>query len=874
MRLFAWWKRGQWETRMDEEFRFHLESRVGDYIRDGLSLSDAERRACQDFGTLELARDECRDAMPLAWLDRFKRSLGLAVRCLRRNPGLALTVILTLALGIGANTAILTVHYATLLAPLPYPQPDQLVMVWSRHEGQSRDRVSAADFTDWKRQSGVFQDLNAWTPDNFIVATEDRRQFLDGMEATPGYCAMLGYPMFLGRGFLPEEGEAGKEHVVILTHRLWQRLGANSEVVGRKIQINGLPYKVVGVLAAGSADRKEEELIVPLAFKLTRQLDRGSRDWAVAGRLKPGVTIKQAQASLDAIAANEARDFPGTNRGWGALVEPFKNDFFPKNRQLTLWVLLGAVGFLLLIACLNVANLLLAQGITRQREVAIRGALGAKPAAIFAQFLLESMVLSMLGCILGMVAGRAMLGGLVAVMPPNALPPEADVRLEVPVLLIMFCVATLSGVAFGCAPAWYASRLNPAGVLKDGGRAGIGVGRHRLLRLLVIAEFALALPMLAGAGLMIHSLWNLTHVDLGIHTDHVLGFYLDSPSIPTKREEINAYYGRILASIGAVPGVTHVAAMEHLPLDSLHYAVPFGVSGRPAEAGSSSHSTADLQTPTPDYFATFGIGIVRGRAFTEYDNEKGPRVAMVNEAFANSFLKGLDPLEQRVTMEQFGTGSAGHAPVEWQIVGVFHTVKSRGAREDFPQIAVPFWQMGADVAGIGVSTGPDPAAMIHSISAAVSAVDPQAALALTRTMDQVHDEALANDRFTLVLFSIFALLALSLTAVGIYGVITFVVGQRSRDIALRMALGSTRNSIVASVVQEGLVLACAGLGLGLIGACFVERAMRSVLFGEGAIDFSVMGAVALTLLSVALLACYLPASRAASVELMEVLRAD
>jgi len=849
---------------MDEEFRFHLESRIRDYIRDGFSHSDAERRARQEFGTLELARDECRDAMPLAWLDSVKRSLRIAVHCLRRDPGLALTVIFTLTLGIGANTAIFTVHYATLLAPLPYPQPDELVMVWSRHQGQSRDRVSPADFTDWKRQSAVFQDLNAWTPNNFHLATQDRRQLLDGMEATPGYCAMLGYPMFLGRSFLPEEGESGKDHVVILTHKLWQRLGANSAVVGRKLRINGSPYTVVGVLAAGSADRKEEELIVPLVFKPAQQLDHGSRYWAVAGRLKPGVTIQQAQASLDSIAANEAQDYPETNRGWGALVEPFKNDFFPKNRQLTLWMLLGAVGFLLLIACLNVANLLLAQGITRQREVAIRGALGAKPATIFAHFLLESLVLSVLGGVLGIVAGYAMLAGLVSVMPPNTLPPEADVRLKVPVLLIMFCSATLSGVAFGCAPAWYASRLNPAGVLKDGGRAGIGVGRHRLLRLLVIAEFALALPMLAGAGLMIHSLWNLTHVDLGIRTDHVLGFYLDSPSIPTKRAEINAYYRRILASIGAVPGVTHVSAMEHLPLDSLHYAVPFSISGKPAQAESSSRPSADEQTPTPDYFTTFGIRIVRGRAFTEYDNEKGPRVAMVNEAFANSFLNGLDPLTQRVVMEQF----------EWQIVGVFHTVKSRGAREDFPQIAVPFWQMGADVGGIGVRTVPDPAAMIGSIAAAVNAVDPQAALALTRTMDRVHDEALANDRFTLVLFSIFAILALSLTAVGIYGVISFAVGQRSREIALRMALGSTRGRIVASVGQEGLVLACVGSCLGLIGACFVGRAMQSVLFGVGATDFSVLGAVALTLLSVALFACYLPAGRAASVELIQALRAD
>ena len=659
------------------------------------------------------------------------------------------------------------------------------------------------------------------------------------MEATPGYCAMLGYPLFLGRSFLREEGEPGKEHVVILTHRLWERLGANSGIVGQRLRINGSPYTVVGVLAAGSADRREEELIVPLVFTTAQQLDHGSRYWAVAGRLKSGVTIRLAQTSLGSVAAKEAEDYPKTNRDWGALVEPLKNDFFPTDRQFTLWMLSGAVGFLLLIACLNVANLLLARGIVRQREVAIRGTLGAKPSAIFAHFLLESILLSLLGGILGIAAGCAMLRAVVALIPPNTLPAEADLRLRASVMLSMFCAATLCGVAFGCAPAWYAARLGPAGVLKEGGRAGIGAGRHRLLRLLVIAEFALALPLLAGAGLMMHSLWNLTRVDLGVRTDHVLGFYLDSPSIPNKRKEINAYYRRILASIGSVPGVTHVCALQHLPLDRLHFAVPFSIAGEPANADTSSHPSADLQTPTPDYFKTFGIRIIRGRAFTDYDNEAGARVAMVNEAFANSFLKSMDALHQRVVMEEDDPGSPNRTRVEWQIVGVFHTVKSRGAREDFPQIAVPFWQMGPAVGGVGVSTGPDPAGMIQSISAAVNAVDPEAALALTRTMRQVHDEALANDWFMLVLFSIFAILALILAAVGIYGVISFTVGQRFQEIALRLALGSTRNSIVVSVVREGLLLSGVGLGLGLIAAYFLARAMGSVVFGVGATDFAV-----------------------------------
>jgi putative ABC transport system permease protein len=804
----------------------------------------------------------------------FRQNFRYTLRILRKSPGFTLTVLLTLVLGIGVNTAIFTVDYATLLAPSPYPQPGQLVMVWSKQQGHRR-RVSVGDFLDWKRQSTAFADLNASGPDNFTIATPDRPEFIDGMQATPGYYGMLGNPLFLGRNFLPEEGEPGKDHVVILTHRLWRHLGANPKIIGQSMQVNGEPYTVVGVLAPGTADRWDEELIVPLVFNPEQQLNRDARYRLVTGRLKPGVTIQQAQAEMDALTAREAKDFPQSNRGWGALVEPFKNDFLPSDRQFTLWLLLGAVGFLLLIACLNVANLLLAQGIARQREVAIRGALGARPAAIFAQFLTESLVLAILGGLLGVAAGYAMLRGLVAVMPPHALPAEADLRLKFPILLFMLAAAALAGVLFGCAPAWYASRLDPAGVLKEGGRSGIGVGRHRLRRVLVIAEFALALPLLAGAGLVIHSLWNLTHLDLGVRTDHTLGFYLDS--VPLERDptqkNVLPYYRRILAGIEAVPGVSHVCAMTYLPLDIFHSEIPFTITGKPEYADPSLHTSADFQAVTPNYFQTFGIRIAKGRAFTGADNTSSVRVAMVNEAFANRFLNGVDPLQQRVVMKQMYELKDKRA-IEWQIVGVFHTVKSRGSREDNPEIDVPFWQMGPSIAGIGVRTAQDPATMIKSIAAAVHAVDSQAALALTRTMDQVHDEVLANDRFTVILFATFAVVGLLLAAVGIHGLTAFSVAQRSHEIALRMALGATRNRVVTLVMKEGLALACAGLALGLIASYFVGRAMQSVLFGVGAIDFSTLGAVGLVLLFAALLACYLPALRAATVEIMQALRAQ
>ncbi len=806
------------------------------------------------------------------------QNLRYARRTLRESLGLTVTILFTLALGIGATTAIFTVVYATLLAPGPYPHPDQLVMLWSKYEGQPRSFVPAADFADWKGRNTVFRDLNAGGSNNFIVAAQGPPEFLDGWEATPGYYAMMGTPLALGRTFLPEEGEPDKARVVILTHRLWQHLGANPKIIGQTLQVNGEPHTVVGVTAPGSWDRQHVELIVPLVFK-PGQLSHGSRTsaglWAVTGRLKPGVSLKQAQAEMDAIAAQEARDYPGSNRGWGVRIEPYKNDFLPNDRQRTLWLLLGSVGFLLLIACLNVANLLLAKGIVRQREVAIRGALGASPSSIFAQFLTESLMLAILGGVLGIAICSALMRGLAAVIPADSLPAEAELRLNVPILLIMLAAATLAGALFGCAPAWCASRSDPAEALKEGGRSGTGAGRHRLRRLLVIAEFAIALPLLAGAGLTIHSLWNLTHVDLGVRTDHLLGFYLDSVAIEKNhpnQEQVSAYYRRILAGILAVPGVTHVSAMAYLPLDSLHAEAPFTISGRPEYVNPSLRPTADLEMVTPDYFQTFGIQMVKGRPFTGHDDASGIKVAIVNEAFAARFLKGVDPLQQRVVMNHVDQPNG--PAVEWQIVGVFHTVKSRGSREDNPEIDTPFWQGAYSISAIAVRTAQDPAIMLKSVAAAVNALDSQAAFALTRTMDQVHDQVLGNDRFTVILFASFAAVGLVLAAVGIYGVMAFSVTQRSHEMALRMALGATRNRMLALVVKEGLALACAGLSFGFIGAYFVGRAMQSVLFGVGPVDLSAFGAVGLLLLGAALTASYLPALRAATVEIMQLLRSE
>jgi len=802
------------------------------------------------------------------------KNLRFSLRLLVRNPGLTATLLLTLALGIGANTAIFTVVYATLLAPLPYPQPQQLVMVWSSIQGH-RNGVSAGDYLDWKRQSTAFQDLNAWSGTDFNVATKDQPEDVQATLATPGMLRMEAEPLFLGRYFLPEEGQAGRDQVVILTHKFWLKLGADRHIIGTTLRLNDVPYTVVGVEQAGVADRGQAQLTVPLVFK-PAQINHDFHWLLVMGRLKPGVTIQQAQQNMNAVTAHIAQVYPKSDDGWGAKVEPLKDDFLPPERIKMLWLLLGAVGFVLLIACVNVANLLLARGMARQKEMAVRGALGAARSTIFGQLLTESVVLALAGGALGVGVGYGLLQGLIATMPQNTLPNEADLRLNLPILLFTLGATTLAGLLAGCAPAWYASRIDPAETLKEGGRSGTSAAKHRLRQALVTGEFALALTLLAGAGLAIHSFWNLSRVDVGMRTDHVLVFSLPVPDTRSRDPtQIVAYYHGILAHIDAVPGVRQATAMTGYPLYGAGFGMPFTIAGGPTYADPSKRPTSGFGMVTPGYFQTLGIQVEQGRAFTAQDTGDSVKVAMVNESFVKSFLKGKDPLQQRVVVEQIIPGVQKLGPaVAWQIVGVYHDVHAADWHNHLEEILVPFWQIPWPQATVAVHTAEEPGSMQHAIAAAVHEADPTVALAQPETMEQIRDDSMAGERFTLMLFGVFAGVALFLAALGIYGVMAFSVAQRSHEIALRMALGAGRGRVVTVVMREGALLAGVGLGLGLIGSYFVGRAMQSMLFDVHALDLPAFGTVGVVLLLAALLACWLPAHRAASTEPMRVLRTE
>ena len=801
------------------------------------------------------------------------RNVLYGLRMLRKSPGVTAAVIATLMLGIGATTAIYTVVYAVLLAPMPYTNPDQLVMVWSKVNG-GRNSMSAGDFLDWKEQNHSFQQLSAFSGASLNLATQDQPEPVDDLRCTPGWFDMQGIRFFMGRDFLPEEGIPGKDHATILTYKLWKRLGANPNILSQPVRIDGEPYTVVGVLAPGVGDRFTFEMAVPLAFR-PDQINHSYHWLLTMGRLKRGVTLKQAQADMDAVTSHIAAAYPDSNQGWGASVELLQNDFLPPERIRNLWLLLGAVGFLLLITCLNIANLLLAKGAARQREIAIRNSVGATRARIFGQFLTESVVLALIGGGLGVALGVGLLRAILSIVPAGILPSEANFHLDVHVLIIALVATTLAGLLFGCAPAWYASRVDPGESLKDGGRSSTGSGGHKLRRALITGEFALALSLLAGAGLAMHSFWNLSRVDLGVLTDHVLTFRLDQRHGRFQNpEQMYSYNQQMLNAIHSVSGVSAAATVTGMPLRFHSDGMGVKVVGQ-TYGDRSQQPGAGFQSISPDYFKTFGIRMMQGRAFTEQDTAASVRVAIVNEEFVRRFLKGLDPLQQRLAIQQLIPGSPQVGPeVEWQIVGVSHNVRYGDFRDDNPEVNVPFAQSLSPNVTIGVRTAEDPAAMSKTIAAAVHSVDSEIALANLLTMDQVREESLGEDRYTMILFAGFAAVALLLAAVGIYGLMAFAVSQRTKEIGLRLALGSGKARVIWLILKEASLLAAVGLGIGLVGSIFVGRTMRTTLYGVAALDFAVILSVALLLFCTALLASYLPARRAASIDPMHALRTD
>ena len=805
--------------------------------------------------------------------DVIKQNLTYGIRTLLKSPGFALTGVLTLALGIGATTAIFSVVYA-VFEPMPYPQPDRLVMVWSKARG-NRSSTTAADLIDWQQRTSSFEGLHAWSGASFNVGTSDRPEQVAGSQRTPGFFTMEGLPLMLGRDFLTEEGQPGNEHVVILSNRLWARaFNSDRDIVGKQIRMNGEPYTVVGVLPPGIHDRFNSQFWIPLVIQ-NDPTRPGATSVSVMGRLKDGVSLAQAQADMNVIAQQIQTERPKPNPV-SVSVEPLHLNFLTDATRRNLWLLLAAVGLLLLIACVNVANLLFARGTSRQREVAVRSALGASRTRVFSQLLTESLVLATLGGALGSLLAVTIVRFIEAVMPPvgTMIPSEANIRISVPVMIFTIVVTTIAGLLFGSAPAWQATRLDINEVLKLGGRSGAGGPKRKARRLLVIAEFALALTLLASGGLALKSFWNLSQIDLGIRTENVLTFRLPVPEQRLKTpDQMKSYYRQMLEKIETVPGVTSAAVMTGVPGGGPGSGAQFNIAGQPV-ANPNERPRSAMQLVTSGYVDTLGIRVTKGRGIDQHDTDSSRRVATVNEHFVNRFLSGSEPVGQRIVINESRPGSPQPTPVELEIVGVFHNVRGAGVREDYPEINMPFWQSPRPRASIVLKTAGDPKAFLKSIAAAVNSVDADMPLAGARTIDEIVNESLAIDRFSVVLFASFGALGLLLAAVGIYGVMSFGVAQRTHEFGIRIALGAKRSRIIGLVLKEGTALAVIGGLIGLVGAFMVRRVMQLTLFGVPAVDVSAFAAMFMLLLIAAWVACLIPAWRASRVEPLEALRSE
>ena len=801
------------------------------------------------------------------------------LRLLWKSPGFTSVSLLALALGIGATTAIFSLLYSVLLAPLPYAHADRLVMVWCHQKGD-RNGTSPSDYLDMQRQSTQFQSLGAWTGAGFTISTPEWAEQVDAQRTSTGFFdEMIGEMPQLGRHFLPEESQVGNDHVVILSNRFWrERFGSDPSIVGKKLRMSGEFYTVLGVAAPGPADKGDAELSVPLAFQ-PGEINRENHFLLVLGLLKPGATLEAANAEMSVIAQRLSETYPKTDKDLTITVEPLKNDFLPRNTRMGLWLMMGAVGFVLLIACVNIANLLLAWGTARQKEIAVRAAQGATRWRIFRQFLIESLSLAVIGGGLGILLSEIILRGVMSLMPRNQLgiPYEADPRLNIPVLLFTVGATLFSGILFGCAPAWHASRQNISEMLKEGGRSSASIGHHRLRRVLVIVEFALALILVGGAGLIIRSFWNLTQVDIGIRTDHVLTFRVPLQNENTSNaNQVRSQYARLLERIEAVPGISSAALAPGLPAGGagqLH----FTIVGQPSEEDVNKQPFTYFQPVTPGYFQTYGIRLTRGRYLNAQDRAGGMRVALVSESFVRKFLPGLDPLTQRIRIPELipGTASPLGAPVEWQIVGVFHDVQYQShPTTGSPEVDVPFDQSPWAYTTVAVRTSGNPAAETKSLAAAIRTVDPDYPMTHVRTMDQVVSDSLVSDRFALVVFGTFAGLALVLAAVGIYGVMSLSVAQRKHEMGIRIALGARTGHVMKQLVGEGMGSALIGMAVGLPGVYFAGKALRNLLYDVGAIDVRALLAVAAVLLAAALVACYAPARRATKVDPLTALRQE
>ena len=797
-----------------------------------------------------------------------------ALRLLRKSPGFTLIAVLTLALGIGANTAIFTVFDAILLKPLPFAKPEQLVRIYNSGPQLDDAPISPANFLDWQEQNRVFQEIAAYTGNVFTMLGGEVPERLTGARVSAGFFNLLGIHPSLGRSFRGEEDAYGRNQVVILSHQLWQkRFGGRNDVIGQSLTLNDKSLTIVGVMPADfTYPDPQIQLWTPMAFSPAERVVRDTNYLSVIGRLRDGVSLEQARAQMNLLARQIAAQHPELNAGDALKLVSLTEATVGEIRPI-LYVLLGAVGLVLLICCANVANLLLARAAQRQKEIAIRTAIGANQIQLVRLLLVESMLLAAIGGSLGCLLAFWGIDLLVALKPEN-LPRLDQVGIDWSVLLFTGGISLTTGLLFGLAPALQATHPQLNEMLKEGDRSGTsGPAHHRVRDLLVVAEVALSLVLLVAAGLLIRSFVRLLEVDPGFRPDHVLTVSIPLPAsrYPEAAQEAG-FFQRLLARVRELPGVRAAGAVTDVPLFG-GSSTGFDVEGRPLAAPNERPMT-DFRSATPDYFRTMGIDLAAGRAFTTNDNADAPPVALINETLARRYFGKENPIGKRIGLSR---------PIDWrEIVGVVHDVRNYGlASEVKPECYLPYLQNIPDyLAGSAswmvmvVRTEADPLGYVAAIKEAVQKIDKDQPIASIKPMTAYLAQSVAQRRFNMLLLAIFAGLALLLAAVGIYGVISYSVAQRQREVGIRMALGARPGHVLLLIVRQGMRPALLGLVAGIFAAAVLTRYMRSLLFQVSTNDPVVFIGVALVLALVAAVACFLPARRAAYLDPVVTLRSE
>lgn len=799
--------------------------------------------------------------------------LRYALRQLVQNPGFTAAAILTLALGIGACSVIFSVVNGVLLRPLDYPTADRIVIIREAQPPKFPEFSTApANYIDWTRQAKSFEQIAAYTGAQMNLTGEGEPQRLLALRATANYFNIYGIQPQLGRWYSAEEDAPGKNHVVVLSYSFWQRVfGGAANVIGKQVQLNGEPYTIVGVTPANFSRDRALDLWTPMAFKPSETSDdaHSFHYLTTLGLLRPGVTVAQADAEMRVIAAQLAAQYPKTNKGWTVFVMPVL-EYSTRNVRVVLYTLLGAVGCVLLIACANIANLLLARATARHREISVRAALGAGRGRLVRQLLTESGLLAFFGGLAGLLLAQWGLAALLA-LAPATLPRTSNIHLDAAVVAFSVGLSLLTGIIFGAAPAWLAAHTDVNEALKQGARGSTeGGARGRFRSALVILEVAFALVLLGGAGLLTRSFMALTRVDPGFNPENatVLQLALPEKKYP-KPEQQKAFVDSLLQRLTALPGVQAVGVTQVLPLTG-DYSLAFEIEGRPLP--ESDWPSTTYYAITPDYFRAMGIRLIRGRLFTAQDDARAPRAAIINETLARQFFPNEDPLGKRINIPHDAPGS----PTVWsEIVGIVADVKQFGvARETTNQSYEPFAQNAYDDVNVVLRTSGSPSPILSALRPAVYAVDKDQPIGSIRPLEEIMAESISRQRFAMLLLTVFSAVALVIAAVGIYGVMAYSVVQRTGEFGIRMALGAQTRDVLQLVLSQAGKLIGLGLLAGLLATVAVSRAIGSILFRTSAYDPLTLASVTFLLGAIALLACFVPARRATRVNPVEALRTE